>query len=488
MPMTSEHPEIALTFDDVMLLPNFSEVLPREADTASQLTRQIRVNVPILSAAMDTVTESRMAMAIAREGGLGIIHKNLTVEAQCREVEKVKKAESFLVQNPVTLDPDRPLSAALNIMTEYNISGLPITKGGKLIGILTHRDLRFETNLHQPISQVMTSEGLITAPEGTSMEAAEALLQKHRIEKLPVIDKQGNLKGLITVRDIRKRKEFPNACKDALGRLRVGAAVEVGVLGRERAEALVKAQADILVVDSAHGHSKGVLDMVKWLRSTYKDLSIIAGNIATADAAEALIAAGVDAVKVGVGPGSICTTRMVTGVGVPQWYAIRQCAPVAKKHGVPIISDGGIKFSGDMVKALAAGASTVMIGNLFAGTDEAPGEVVLYQGRSYKTYRGMGSLDAMEDGSKDRYFQGDVQQTHKLVPEGIVGRVPYKGTVASSIYQLLGGLRSGMGYLGARNITELQSRARFVQITSAGLRESHAHDVIITKEAPNYNV
>lgn len=478
----------ALTFDDVMLLPRYSEILPRDVETKTQLTPHISINAPILSAAMDTVTEARMAIAMAREGGMGIIHKNLKPELQSKEVERVKKSESFVVSNPMTVRPDEKLFDIVNLMMDHHVSGFPVTENGKLIGMLTHRDLRFETNLAQKVADVMTREKLVTAPEGTSIEEAEAILQKHRIEKLPVVDAQGHIKGLITVKDIQKRKESPNACKDEMGRLRVGAAVEVGASGQERARMLVAAGVDVLVVDSAHGHSKGVIEMVKWVRQTFPKIGLVAGNVATAEGTKALIEAGVDAVKVGVGPGSICTTRMVSGVGVPQWSALREAVSAAKGSKVCIISDGGIKFSGDIVKALAAGAQCVMLGNLLAGTDEAPGEVVLFQGRSYKTYRGMGSLDAMEDGSKDRYFQGDVRQASKLVPEGIVGRVPYRGSVGSSIYQLMGGLRSGMGYVGAKNVKDLQEKARFVRLTSAGLRESHVHDIVITKEAPNYNV
>lgn len=478
--------EEALTFDDVLLEPARSEVLPRDVDVSTYLTRDIRLNIPLVSSAMDTVTEARLAIAIAREGGIGIIHKNMSIERQAQEVDKVKRSESGIIVDPIFLSPEHRVADAVEIMERYHISGVPITDPeGHLIGIITNRDLRFEEDYSRPISEVMTKENLITAPVGTTLERAKEILKRHKVEKLPLVDEQGRLKGLITIKDIEKAKKYPNAAKDSVGRLRVGAAVGVAADTMERARALVKAGVDVLVVDTAHGHSRGVLETVARLKAEFPETPVIAGNVATAAGTEDLIAAGADAVKVGVGPGSICTTRVVAGVGVPQITAIWNAARAAEKHGIPIIADGGIKFSGDITKALAAGASTVMIGNLFAGTEESPGETIIYQGRSYKVYRGMGSLGAMKEGSRDRYFQENVE---KLVPEGIEGRVPYKGPLAETVYQLIGGLRAGMGYCGAANLAELRQKARFVRVTSAGLRESHPHDVIITKEAPNYSV
>jgi len=474
----------ALTFDDVLLEPSFSKVLPRDADISTRLTNEIRLNIPLMSAAMDTVTESRMAIAIAQAGGIGIIHKNLTIDEQAAMVDKVKKYESVIISKPMTLSPEQKVEDALDIMRKEQISGFPIVKDGVLVGILTNRDLRFETNHLRKISEIMTTK-VITVPCGTSIEKAKEMLHKHRIEKLPVVDKKNRLKGLITVTDIEKREKYPDSCKDDLGRLRVGAAVGVSFDREARIEALIKAGADCIIIDTAHGHSSGVIDAVRSTKKSF-NCQLIAGNIATAQAAEALIKAGVDAIKVGVGPGSICTTRIVTGIGVPQITAVSDCVAVARKKNIPVISDGGIKYSGDITKALAAGADSIMIGGLFAGTDESPGETILYQGRTFKVYRGMGSIEAMKKGSKDRYFQEDVESELKLVPEGIEGRVPHKGPIASTIFQLIGGLRAGMGYCGSRTIPELHEKARFVKITSSGLRESHVHDVTITKEAPNY--
>ncbi len=482
-----EHPlREALTFDDVLLLPGESDVLPKQVELRTRLTRQIDLRIPLLSAAMDTVTEARTAIAMAAEGGIGVIHKNLSVERQVLEVTKVKKYESGMVVNPVTIEDGAELSQAVALMREHQISGIPVIRQGKLVGILTNRDLRFERNLRQRVSEVMTKQ-LITAREGVTQEQAKELLHKHRIEKLLVVDDNSNLKGMITIKDIEKTQSHPQAAKDKRGRLLCAAAVGVSPDLEERVAALNEAGVDLVVIDTAHGHSKGVLEAVRLTRAKFADVQLMAGNVATADGCRALIDAGVDAVKVGVGPGSICTTRIVAGVGVPQISAIDDCARVAFERDIPIVSDGGIKFSGDIVKALAAGASTVMIGSLFAGTEEAPGEVVLYQGRSYKEYRGMGSLGAMKRGSRDRYFQAD-QEDSKLVPEGIEGRVPYKGALAMNVHQLLGGLRSGMGYLGCHNLRELREKSRFVKITQSGLRESHVHDVIITQEAPNYRL
>ena len=477
---------LGLTFDDVLLVPAESSILPRETDVTTRLTERIRLNIPLVSAAMDTVTESRTAISMAQEGGLGFIHRNMSVASQAAEVEKVKKFESGMITDPITVRPDQKIAEAKGIMQKYGISGLPVTQGGRLVGILTNRDLRFEKRLDRPVSEVMTKENLITAKPGVDLDEAKEILHRHRIEKLLVVDEKFQLKGLITVKDIEKKTQYPFACKDERGRLRVGAAVGVGADCEERVEALVRAGADVIAVDTAHGHSKNVLDVVKAIRRRHPDLELAGGNVATEEGALALIQAGVNAVKVGVGPGSICTTRVVSGVGVPQLTAIASCAKAAERHNIPLISDGGIKYSGDITKALAAGAHSVMIGSLFAGTEESPGETILYQGRTYKVYRGMGSLGAMGDGSKDRYGQGDVEDRMKLVPEGIEGQVPYKGSLAFNIHQLVGGLRAGMGYLGCRSVAELRTKARFMQVTSAGLREGHVHDVFITKEAPNY--
>lgn len=485
--MQEKEVPVGLTFDDVLLVPAHSQVLPKEVDLTTQLTKSIRLNIPLLSAAMDTVTESRAAICMAREGGLGIIHKNMSPEAQAIEVDQVKKSESGMIVDPITMDPDQKIAEALAVMKKYRISGVPITKNGKLVGIMTNRDLRFETNLEQPIANVMTKDKLVTVPPGTTLEEAKHHLHEHRIEKLLVVDDNYVLKGLITIKDIEKVRKYPNACKDDLGRLRVGAAVGVGDDLDERAAALVGAGVDLLVVDTAHGHSQGVIDTIAQVRQNYPAIQLMAGNIATAAAAKALIDAGVDAVKVGIGPGSICTTRVVAGVGVPQISAIQQVSKVTRAADIPLIADGGIKFSGDLPKAIAAGADIVMIGSLFAGTEESPGDTILYQGRTYKSYRGMGSLGAMKQGSKDRYFQGEEQDV-KLVPEGIEGRVPYRGPLSDNIHQLIGGLRSGMGYTGCRTIQELQEKGEFVRITNAGLRESHVHDVTITQEAPNYRI
>lgn len=475
----------ALTFDDVLLLPDYSEVLPDSVDVSTQLTPEIHLNIPLISAAMDTVTESRMAISMARHGGVGVIHKNISVREQVREVDKVKKSESGMIHDPITVHPDDNVEKALDLMAEYRISGLPVVKGNHLVGIVTNRDVRFVESGDILVSEVMTSRNLITVPEGITPEEAKRHLHQNRIEKLLVVDEENTLRGLITIKDIKKVKKYPNACKDGRGRLRVGAAVGAGKDLKSRAEALLRAGADFLVVDSAHGHSKNILNAVRALRSDFKDCQIVAGNVATYEGAKALIEAGVDSVKVGIGPGSICTTRIVAGVGVPQVTAVMEVNRACMENDKCLIADGGIKFSGDVVKSIAAGADTVMIGSLFAGTEESPGETVLYQGRTYKRYRGMGSIDAMKKGSSDRYFQ---DKSKKLVPEGIVGRVPYRGEVSESIYQLVGGLRSGMGYTGSSNIWELKNNARFVRISPAGLRESHVHDVIITKEAPNYRV
>jgi IMP dehydrogenase len=483
--MLEKQLRIGLTFDDVVLMPRRSNIVPSEVDPSTQLTRNIRINIPILSAAMDTVTEGRLAIAIAREGGIGIIHRALSPDMQASEVDKVKKSESGMILSPITISPDHTIRDAHHLMSTYRISGIPVTKEGKLVGILTNRDLRFENRLDLKVSQVMTKNNLITAPEGTGLEKAQAILHEHRIEKLPVVNDQFELKGLITIKDIQKKIKYPFACKDGHGRLRVGAAVGVGADVEERLERLTKAGIDLIVVDTAHGHSQSVLDKVKDIKSQYPNLDVVAGNVATPEATLDLIKAGADAIKVGVGPGSICTTRIVSGAGVPQLTAVSDCAVIAQEHQVPLIADGGIKFSGDLTKALAAGASSVMIGSLFAGTEESPGETVLYQGRTYKEYRGMGSLGAMERGGKDRYFQ-EGRESSKLVPEGIEARVPYKGNLAVMVYQLVGGLKAGMGYCGCRTIPELQRDAHFIQLTSAGLREAHVHDVVITKEAPNY--
>ncbi len=477
-----------LTFEDVLLLPAKSTILPKDAALQTRFTKNIDLNIPLLSAAMDTVTESSMAIGIAREGGIGIIHKNLTPENQAAEVDMVKRSESGMIIDPITLPPDRPIQEALAMMRRFRISGIPIVEGERLVGIITNRDLRFEINLEQPIKNLMTSENLITAPVGTTLDDARLILQKHRIEKLLVVDDQGHLKGLITVKDIQKKQDYPDACKDSLGRLRVGAAIGVGGAALERAAHLVNKGADVIVVDTAHGHSQKVLDTVAEFKRQFPDTDVVAGNIATYEAARDLIKAGADAVKVGIGPGSICTTRIVTGVGVPQISAIMEVSRACKESNTPLIADGGIKHTGDIPKALAAGADTVMIGSLFAGSEESPGETILLDGRQYKQVRGMGSIGAMKLGSKDRYFQGEVRETEKLVPEGIEGIVPYSGRVKDTIYQMIGGLRSAMGYTGCKDIPALRSESRFIRVTAAGVRESHPHDVKITQESPNYKV
>lgn len=474
-----------LTFDDVLLIPAHSDVLPRDVDVHTHLTQNVTLNIPVMSAGMDTVTEAEMAIAMAREGGIGVIHKNMSIDEQAREVKLVKRSEHGIIVDPIYLAPDNTLSDADELMNKYHISGVPITENGKLVGIITNRDMRFETDLSRPISDIMTSKGLITAPEHTTMEEAKRILQAHRIEKLPLVDDDGHLKGLITIRDIEKMRKFPNSNKDSDGRLKVAAAIGVTSDVEDRVEALLDAKADVLVIDTAHGHSEGVLQTIRCLRKAFPHLELIAGNVATYDATKALIEAGVSAVKVGIGPGSICTTRVIAGIGVPQITAIYDCAKAAEGTGIPIIADGGIQYSGDIAKALGAGASCVMLGNLLAGTEEAPGEMIIYQGKNYKSYRGMGSLGAMQAGSKDRYFQ---QNAKKLVPEGIEGRIPYKGHVSDVLFQLIGGLRASMGYCGAKNIKAMNEDTQFIQITGAGLRESHPHDVSITKEAPNYSV
>lgn len=474
-----------LTFDDVLLIPAHSDVLPRDVDVRTHLTQNVTLNIPVMSAGMDTVTEAEMAIAMAREGGIGVIHKNMSIDEQAREVKLVKRSEHGIIVDPIYLAPDNTLSDADELMNKYHISGVPITENGKLVGIITNRDMRFETDLSRPISDIMTSTGLITAPEHTTMEDAKRILQAHRIEKLPLVDDAGHLKGLITIRDIEKMKKYPNSNKDSDGRLKVAAAIGVTSDVEDRVEALLDAKADVLVIDTAHGHSEGVLQTIRRLRQAFPHLELIAGNVATYDATKALIEAGVSAVKVGIGPGSICTTRVIAGIGVPQITAIYDCAKAAEGTGIPIIADGGIQYSGDIAKALGAGASCVMLGNLLAGTEEAPGEMIIYQGKNYKSYRGMGSLGAMQAGSKDRYFQ---QNAKKLVPEGIEGRIPYKGHVSDVLFQLIGGLRASMGYCGAKDIKAMNEDTQFIQITGAGLRESHPHDVSITKEAPNYSV
>ena len=477
---------LGLTFDDVLLAPAQSSILPKDTDVSTHLTERIKLNVPLLSAAMDTVTEWRTAIAMAQEGGIGFIHRNMSVKAQANEVEKVKKFESGMITDPITVEPDQKIAEAQEIMGKYKISGLPVIHGRRLVGILTNRDLRFERRLDRPVSEVMTKEKLITARPGVDLEEAKEILHRHRIEKLLVVDEQSQLKGLITVKDIEKKTQYPFACKDERGRLRVGAAVGVGPDHEERVEALVRAGADLIAVDTAHGHSKNVIDLVSYIRRHYANLDLVGGNVATEEGTLALIEAGVNGVKVGVGPGSICTTRVISGVGIPQLTAIANCAKVSEQRNIPIISDGGIKYSGDITKALAAGAHSVMIGSLFAGTEESPGETILYQGRTYKVYRGMGSVGAMKEGSRDRYGQGDVEEEMKLVPEGIEGQIPYKGSLSFNIHQLVGGLRAGMGYLGCQTVQDVRTKARFIQITLAGLREGHVHDVFITKEAPNY--
>jgi IMP dehydrogenase len=478
----------ALTFDDVLLVPSRSEVLPSEVDVATRLTKNVTLKVPIVSAAMDTVTEAALAIAIAQEGGIGIVHKNMPIGRQAGEVDKVKRSESGMIVDPVTVAPDARVADALALMSRYRISGVPVTVGTRLVGILTNRDLRFETRTDLAVSELMTKDDLITVPVGTTLDQAREILHKHKVEKLLVVDRDGNLKGLITVKDIQKQIKYPNACKDGLGRLRVGAALGVTADVLDRAAALLEAKADVLVVDTAHGHSRGVRDTVEALRKRFPRAELVAGNVGTYEGAADLVAAGVSAVKVGMGPGSICTTRVVSGAGMPQISAISEAARAAARAEVPVIADGGVKFSGDVVKAIAAGASSVMIGSLFAGTDESPGELILRQGRSFKSYRGMGSIGAMKEGSKDRYFQEYENGAEKLVPEGIEGMVPYKGPLSAMIQQLVGGLRAGMGYCGCATIEALQSRARFVRISPAGLKESHVHDVIITKEAPNYRL
>jgi IMP dehydrogenase len=481
----SENIRFGLTFDDVLLLPAKSDVLPKDVNLQTNLTKKIKLNVPLLSSAMDTVTEASLAIAIAREGGIGIIHRAMSPQKQALEIDKVKKSESGMIIDPITVSPDAYISEAMGLMERYRISGVPVTVSGKLTGILTNRDLRFETKMNKKVSEVMTKDRLVTAAVGTTLDEAKGLLNKYKIEKLPIVDKDFNLKGLITIKDIEKRKKYPNSCKDKLGRLMVGAAIGTGGDTIHRAELLINAGVDILVIDTAHGHSKAVITTLKAIKKKFS-IDVIAGNVATAEGTLDLIKAGADAVKIGIGPGSICTTRIVAGAGVPQLTAIKNCYSVAKKYDIPLIADGGIKYSGDIAKALAAGANSVMIGSLFAGTDESPGEMMLFQGRSYKVYRGMGSIGAMEQGTKDRYQQEGVE-TLKLVPEGVEGRVPHKGSLAHTVHQLLGGVRSGMGYCGAKNLSELRRKARFIQITNAGLKESHVHDVIITKEAPNYS-
>jgi IMP dehydrogenase len=486
--MDSQSMKEALTFNDVLLVPGKSSVLPKDVEVKTRLSRHIALNIPITSAAMDTVTESDTAIALARQGGLGFIHKNMSIERQALEVEKVKKSESGMIIDPITTDPDEKISVVLDIMKKYRISGVPVVKKGNLMGIITNRDLRFETNLHKRVGDVMTKDNLATVPVGTTLEQSKTILQQRRIEKLLVVDEVGKLQGLITIKDIEKIKKYPDSCKDDLGRLRVGAAAGVGPDREERIERLIAANVDIIVIDAAHGHSSNVIEAVKDTKGNFPELELVAGNVATAEGTRALIEAGADAVKVGIGPGSICTTRVIAGVGVPQMTAIMECTREAAKKGIPIIADGGIRYSGDITKAIAGGTASIMIGSLLAGTEESPGETVLFQGRTYKVYRGMGSIDAMREGSKDRYFQDEMQSEAKLVPEGIVGRVPYRGPLADTIYQLIGGLKSGMGYVGARNIKELQAKAKLIRITAAGLREGHVHDVIITTEAPNYQL
>ncbi|MCC6263578.1 MAG: IMP dehydrogenase [Bryobacterales bacterium] len=477
--------EDGLTFDDILLLPGYSNVLPAQVETSTQVTRQIQLNIPIVSAAMDTVTESHLAIALAREGGIGIIHRNMPIERQAEEVDRVKRSESGMIVDPVTIEPDKKISDALEVMKRYRISGVPVVRGHRLVGILTNRDLRFESRYHLPISDVMTKENLVTVPVGTTLDEAEEILHKHRIEKLLVVDDDYNLKGLITVKDIQKKMKYPNAAKDSQGRLRAGAAIGAGGDFFERAQELIRMKADLLAIDTAHGHSERVYEAIRRVKSAYPEVQLIAGNVATYEGAKALVDLGVDGVKVGIGPGSICTTRVVSGAGVPQITAIMECAKATQPAGVPLIADGGIKYSGDITKAIASGAQCVMIGSLFAGTEESPGEMILYQGRTFKSYRGMGSLGAMSQGSSDRYA---LDASQKLVPEGVEGRVPYKGALSEMVYQMVGGIKSGMGYVGAATILELQAKARFVKLSVAGLRESHVHDVVVTKEAPNYRV
>ncbi|HDL07720.1 MAG TPA: IMP dehydrogenase [Desulfobacteraceae bacterium] len=486
--MTNKMFEEAYSFDDVLLVPCHSDVLPKDVDTGTHLTKNLTLNIPIVTAAMDTVTEASTSISIAREGGIGFIHRNMSIKSQALEVDKVKKSESGMIIDPVTIHPDNAVNEVLELMRRYRISGVPVTRGEQLVGIVTNRDLRFETDLEKKVSEVMTSENLITVSEGITLDDSKKLLHKHRIEKLLVVDKNRQLKGMITIKDIEKIKKYPNACKDEKGRLRVGAATGVGFDMEERVEALLNAGADVILIDTSHGDSKNVIDAVKKLKNNFKDFELIAGNVGTESGAENLINAGVDGLKVGIGPGSICTTRIVAGIGLPQISAIMNCRSISRKTGVPLIADGGIKFSGDITKAIGAGADVVMIGGLFAGTEESPGETILYQGRTYKVYRGMGSIEAMKKGSKDRYYQSEKAEDDKLVPEGIVGRVPYRGFLSENIFQLVGGLKAGMGYVGARTLKELKQKAKFVKISAAGMRESHVHDVIITKEAPNYRI
>ena len=486
--MKNATPDEAYSFDDILLIPNYSDVLPKDVNTATRLSRNLELNIPIVSAAMDTVTEAAAAISMAREGGLGFIHRNMSVESQATEVDKVKKSESGMIVDPVTISPENRVHEVQDLMREYRISGVPVTLGDQLVGIVTNRDLRFETELDKPVSEVMTKENLVTVSEGITLEESKKLLHRHRIEKLLVVDAGGLLKGMITIKDIEKIKKYPVACKDAMGRLRVGAAIGVGPDKLERTEALLRAGADVILIDTSHGHSKNVIEAVTELKSTFSDIELIAGNVGTEKGALDLIEAGVDGVKIGIGPGSICTTRIVAGIGIPQVTAIMSCRAAADKTGIPLIADGGIRFSGDITKALGAGAHCVMIGGLFAGTEESPGEQIFYQGRSYKVYRGMGSLEAMRKGSKDRYYQTEQEEDDKLVPEGIVGRVPYRGSLNANVHQLVGGLKAGMGYCGCRTVEELRMNARFLKISAAGMRESHVHDVIITKEAPNYRL
>ena len=486
--MIDQPPEEAYSFDDLLLVPNFSDILPKDVDLSTRLTRRIQLNIPLVSAAMDTVTEADTAISMAREGGIGFVHRNMSIKSQAVEVDKVKKSESGMIVDPVTIHPDQKVAEILDLMEKYRISGLPVVEGERLVGIVTNRDLRFETDLDKTVAEVMTKDNLVTVREGISLAESKKMLHAHRIEKLLVVDREGRLTGMITIKDIEKIKKYPNACKDRMGRLRVGAAVGVGEDMLPRAEALLDAGADVIVIDTSHGHSKNVIEAVEKLKQTFSSIELVAGNVGTGKGAEDLVKAGVDGVKIGIGPGSICTTRIIAGIGVPQLTAIMNCRSTARKTGVPLIADGGIKFSGDITKALGAGAHCVMIGGLFAGTEESPGETIFYQGRSYKVYRGMGSLEAMKKGSKDRYAQHDESEDDKLVPEGIVGRVPYRGSLSGNILQLVGGLKAGMGYCGCRTIDELREKARFLRITAAGMRESHVHDVIITKEAPNYRL
>jgi len=486
--MTDQIVAEAYSFDDVLLMPSYSDVLPKDVDTRTRLTRKLDLNIPIVSAAMDTVTEAQTAITMAREGGIGFIHRNMSLKSQAMEVDQVKKSESGMIVDPLTIDPERPIEEVMKLMARYRISGVPVTRGDQLVGIVTNRDLRFESDMTKKVSDVMTSKKLVTVNEGITLEESKKLLHEHRIEKLLVVDKNGRLTGMITIKDIEKIKKYPNACKDAMGRLRVGAAIGVGEDMMARAQALLDAGADVLVIDTSHGHSGNVIRAVQRLKGDFPEMQLVAGNVGTGEGAQALIDAGVDGVKIGIGPGSICTTRIVAGIGVPQVSAIMNCRKVSEKTGVPLIADGGIKFSGDITKAIGAGAHTIMIGGLFAGTEESPGETILFQGRSYKVYRGMGSLEAMKKGSKDRYYQTEQESDDKLVPEGIVGRVPYRGTLSGNIHQLIGGLKAGMGYVGCNSIESLREKARFMKISAAGMRESHVHDVIITKEAPNYRV